>query len=278
MLSLQTNSLSLFSQNAMTVNQQNVATDVQQLSSGYRINTAANDPAGLQDATLMQAQVNGLNQCVMNANDAASMAQTASGALTSVVNMLQQMRTLAVEANNSTTNTSDVTNLNSEFQALATQIGNVISQTQFNGQTLFGASATNTTMTFQVGANAADTITLNTRSGSLNSGDALASVTATTLSTTNAGTTIGNIDAALGEVLGVEANWGAGQIQAQQAASVAQVNSMNLASARSQIIDTNYAQASSALSQAQVVQQASATMLTQANTLPQTVLTLLKNF
>ncbi len=278
MLSLQTNSLSLFAQNAMTVNQQNVATDVQQLSSGYRINTAANDPAGLQDATLMQAQVNGLNQGVMNANDAASMAQTASGALTSVVNMLQQMRTLAVEANNSTTNTSDVTNLNSEFQALATQIGNVISQTQFNGQTLFGASATNTTMTFQVGANAADTITLNTRSGSLNSGDALASVTATTLSTTNAGTTIGNIDAALGEVLGVEANWGAGQIQAQQAASVAQVNSMNLASARSQIIDTNYAQASSALSQAQVVQQASATMLTQANTLPQTVLTLLKNF
>ena len=96
MLSLQTNSLSLFSQNAMTVNQQNVATDVQQLSSGYRINTAANDPAGLQDATLMQAQVNGLNQGVMNANDAASMAQTASGALTSVVNMLQQMRTLAV--------------------------------------------------------------------------------------------------------------------------------------------------------------------------------------
>ncbi len=278
MLSLQTNSLSLFSQNAMTVNQQNVATDVQQLSSGYRINTAANDPAGLQDATLMQAQVNGLNQGVMNANDAASMAQTASGALTSVVNMLQQMRTLAVEANNSTTNASDAANLNSEFQALATQIGNVISQTQFNGQTLFGSGASFTTATFQVGANAADTITLTTGSGSLNNGDALGSITGTTLSVGAAGTTISGIDTALGEVLGVEAKWGAGQIQAQQAAAVGQVNSMNLASARSQIIDTNYAQASSALSQAQVVQQASATMLTQANTLPQTVLTLLKNF
>ncbi len=278
MLSLQTNSLSLFSQNAMTVNQQNVANDVQQLSSGYRINTAANDPAGLQDATLMQAQVNGLNQGVMNANDAASMAQTASGALTSVVNMLQQMRTMAVEANNTTTSSADAANLNQEFQALSSEIGSIVSQTQFNGITLFGTGSTFSAASFQVGANSGDIITINTASNTLNSSDALSTAIGSTLTAGSSGSVISNVDSALTEVLGIEAKWGAGQIQAQQAAAVGQVNSMNLASARSQIIDTNYAQASSALSQAQVVQQASATMLTQANTLPQTVLTLLKNF
>ena len=277
MLSLQTNSLSLFSQNAMTVNQQNVANDVQQLSSGYRINTAANDPAGLQDATLMQAQVNGLNQGVMNANDAASMAQTASGALTSVVNMLQQMRTMAVEANNTTTSTADATNLNQEFQALSSEITSIVSQTQYNGITLFGGSGISAA-TFQVGAYNGDTITINTGSNSLNASDALSSAIGSSLTAGNSGSVIASVDSALNEVLGIEAKWGAGQIQAQQAAAVGQVDSQNLASARSQIIDTNYAQASSALSQAQVVQQASATMLTQANTLPQTVLTLLKNF
>ena len=277
MLSLQTNSLSLFAQNAMTVNQQNVANDVQQLSSGYRINTAANDPAGLQDATLMQAQVNGLNQGVMNANDAASMAQTASGALTSVVNMLQQMRTMAVEANNTTTSTADATNLNQEFQALSSEITSIVSQTQYNGITLFGGSGISAA-TFQVGAYNGDTITINTGSNSLNASDALSSAIGSSLTAGNSGSVIASVDSALNEVLGIEAKWGAGQIQAQQAAAVGQVDSQNLASARSQIIDTNYAQASSALSQAQVVQQASATMLTQANTLPQTVLTLLKNF
>ena len=277
MLSLQTNSLSLFAQNAMTVNQQNVANDVQQLSSGYRINTAANDPAGLQDATLMQSQVNGLNQGVMNANDAASMAQTASGALTSVVNMLQQMRTLAVEANNSTTSSADATNLQSEFTALSSEITSIVSQTQYNGITMFGTNGLSSA-TFQVGANSGNTITITTGSASLNSSDALSSAIGSTLSAGNSGSVITNVDSALNEVLGIEAKWGAGQIQAQQAAAVGQVDSQNLASARSQIIDTNYAQASSALSQAQVVQQASATMLTQANTLPQTVLTLLKIF
>ncbi len=277
MLSLQTNSLSLFAQNAMTVNQQNVANDVQQLSSGYRINTAANDPAGLQDATLMQSQVNGLNQGVMNANDAASMAQTASGALTSVVNMLQQMRTLAVEANNSTTSSADATNLQSEFTALSSEITSIVSQTQYNGITMFGTNGLSSA-TFQVGANSGNTITITTGSASLNSSDALSTAIGSTLSAGNSGSVITNVDSALNEVLGIEAKWGAGQIQAQQAAAVGQVDSQNLASARSQIIDTNYAQASSALSQAQVVQQASATMLTQANTLPQTVLTLLKNF
>ncbi|BAP89565.1 flagellin and related hook-associated protein [Burkholderiales bacterium GJ-E10] len=277
MLSLQTNSLSLFSQNAMTVNQQNVANDVQQLSSGYRINTAANDPAGLQDATLMQAQVNGLNQGVMNANDAASMAQTASGALTSVVNMLQQMRTLAVEANNTTTSTSDAANLSAEFTALSAEIGSIISQTQYNGITMFGTGGV-TVATFQVGANSGNTISIDVSGSTLNSSDALSTALASTISAGASGCVISNIDAALNEVLGVEAKWGAGQIKAQQAAAVGQVDSLNLASARSQIIDTNYAQASSALSQAQVIQQASATMLTQANTLPQTVLTLLKNF
>ncbi len=277
MLSLQTNSLSLFAQNAMTVNQQNVANDVQQLSSGYRINTAANDPAGLQDATLMQAQVNGLNQGVMNANDAASMAQTASGALTSVVNMLQQMRTLAVEANNTTTSTSDAANLSAEFTALSAEIGSIISQTQYNGITMFGTGGV-TVATFQVGANSGNTISIDVSATTLNSSDALSTALGSTISAGASGCVISNIDAALNEVLGVEAKWGAGQIKAQQAAAVGQVDSQNLASARSQIIDTNYAQASSALSQAQVVQQASATMLTQANTLPQTVLTLLKNF
>lgn len=277
MLSLQTNSLSLFAQNAMTVNQQNVANAVQQLSSGYRINTAANDPAGLQNATLMQAQVNGLNQGVMNANDAASMAQTASGALTSVVNMLQQMRTLAVEANNTTASTADAVNLNAEFTALSSEVSNIVSQTQFNGITMFGTGGISSA-TFQVGANSGNTITITTGSSSLNSSDALSTAIGSTLTAGNSGSVIANVDSALNQVLGIEAKWGAGQIQAQQASAVGQVDSQNLASARSQIIDTNYAQASSALSQAQVVQQASATMLTQANSLPQTVLTLLKNF
>jgi len=245
------------------------------LSSGLRINSAMDDPAGLQIATAMQSQVNGMNQGVINANAAISMAQVADGAMGSVTNMLQQMRTLAVEAANGTNTGSGDANLQAEFTQLAQQINNTLGNTQFNGISVFSMAAGG--ITYQVGANVADTVVVgsNTLATDTNITKLATSTSVSISSVASASAALTAIDTALNDVNTSRASNGAYEIQFQQIVSSQQINSQNTAAAVSQIMDTNYAQATSQLTQAQIVQQAGTAMLSQANSIPQSVLTLL---
>ncbi|HEV2270743.1 MAG TPA: flagellin [Steroidobacteraceae bacterium] len=157
-LVLNTNIDSLVAQNSLTSSGSQLASALQQLSSGLRINTAADDAAGYAIAQGMTSQINGLNQAAQNANDGVSLAQTASGAMQEVVNDLQSMRDLAVESLNASNSSQDRTDLNSQFQQLMNDINSVSSQTQFNGVNLLDGSFQGAT--FQVGANAGQSITI----------------------------------------------------------------------------------------------------------------------
>ncbi len=157
-LVLNTNINSLIAQNSLTTSGNQLTTALQQLSSGLRINTAANDAAGYAISMGMTSQVNGLNQAIQNANDGVSLSQTASGAMSGIANDLQSMRSIAVESLNATNSASDRADLNAQFQQLMNDINSVASQTQFNGVNLLDGTFQGAT--FQVGANAGQTITV----------------------------------------------------------------------------------------------------------------------
>ena len=163
-LVLNTNINSLIAQNSLTTSGNQLTTALQQLSSGLRINTAANDAAGYAISMGMTSQVNGLNQAIQNANDGVSLTQTASGAMSGISNDLQSMRSLAVESLNATNSASDRADLNAQFQQLMNDINSVASQTQFNGVNLLDGTFQGAT--FQVGANAGQTITVGSISNS----------------------------------------------------------------------------------------------------------------
>jgi len=274
-LVVNTNVMSLVAQTNLNNTQNKLNNAITQLSSGLRINSAMDDPAGLQIATAMQSQVNGMNQGVINANAAISMAQVADGALGSVTNMLQQMRTLAVEAANGTNTGSGDANLQAEFTQLATQINNTLGNTQFNGISVFSMASGG--ITYQVGANTGDTVVVasNTLATDTNISNLAVSGTVNISTVGGANSALSAIDTALNDVNTSRASNGAYQIQFQQIVSSTQINSQNTAAAVSQIMDTNYAQATSNLTQAQIVQQAGTAMLSQANAIPQGVLSLL---
>jgi len=415
-LVLNTNLSSLVAQNSLTTSGSQLSTALQQLSSGLRINTAADDAAGYAIVQGMTSQINGINQAARNANDGVSLSQTASGALTEIVNDLQTMRDLAVQSLNATNSAADRADLDAQFQQLKADINSVASQTQFNGVNLLDGSFQGAT--FQVGANAGQSITMaaiasakanaigNYYVGTLSGGGTAGSYNATNLAgasdlntpvagasvtlsvTVDGGTAIstgpitlsgnaatdlksvaaainqavspqggivatvngstgitinataghtvafavtgatdasGNtltlstaqksatltdlgvdssdtvattsanylsglnvksvdssnlvlisVDAALQQLATTGAQLGAYQNRFQAAITGLNTDSTNLSSARSQIQDTDYAQATSALSKAQILQQASTAMVAQANTIPQNILTLLQ--
>src|SRR5579863_517824 len=394
-LVLNTNIDSLVAQNSLSSSGSQLATALAQLSSGMRINTAADNAAGYAITQGMTSQINGLNQAANNASDGVSLTQTASGALSEVTSDLQTMRDLAVQSLNATNSTQDRADLNTQFQQLMADINNVATNTQFNGVNLLDGSFQGAT--FQVGANAGQTIavssvasvnsnnigglftsagtaagtgttagdtgTLTITDGngvthttalltftgvaatdsatvaaainqlSSQDGGLIATVGATgiDLSSTantaaavgvayNAGavdvgteslaklgvnaaydltaatvaaptshlntadvTTVDNsnkvlvqIDAALQQIATSGAQLGAYQNRFTAAISGLNTDATNLTSARSSIEDTDYAQATSNLSKAQILQQASTAMVAQANTIPQNILTLLQ--
>ena len=157
---INTNINSLIAQQNLAMNQSSLTTSITRLSSGLRINSAADDPAGLAIADRMTSQVNGVNQAVLNTNNGISMAQTADGAMASIVSALQQVRTLAVESANATNSASDRQSLNAQANALLQGIQQTALTAQFNGQNLLDGSFG--TATFQIGANANQTVTLST--------------------------------------------------------------------------------------------------------------------
>jgi len=242
------------------------------LSTGKRINTAKDDAAGLAIATSMTSQISGMNQGIRNANDGISLAQTAEGALNEVTNMLQRIRELAVQSNSGTYQAADRTNMDSEVNALATQIDSVIANTKFNGVALFSTSA-DVTVGVQAGANSGDTITLTSKKFTAgNLGTANLKVD----STTNAAATLTKVDAALGEVASTNAGLGAGESQLMSAVNNLTSNATNLSDARSRIMDADYSTETTAMAKAQILSQASTAMIQQANQSAQNVLSLLR--
>jgi flagellin len=280
-LTINTNIASLNAQRNLNMSQGSLATSMQRLSSGLRVNSAKDDAAGLAIAERMNAQVRGMNVAVRNANDGISMSQTAEGALSQVGNALQRMRELAVQARNSTNSSSDKDSLNKEFAQLQMEIGRVLGGTTFNGKHILGADATS--LTFQIGANttADDTIQISTTNMSMdptitavtNTSTALIDATATSGAI---GTVIDNIDKALDNINDTRATFGATQSRFDAIITNLQTGVENQSAARSRIMDADFASETANMSRAQVLQQAGTAMVAQANQLPNQVLKLLQ--
>jgi len=281
-LSINTNIASIDAQRNLSSSQSSLATSMQRLSSGLRINTAKDDAAGLSIAERMNAQVRGMNVAIRNSNDGISLAQTADGALAQVSNSLQRMRELAVQARNSTNSSSDKDSLNKEFAQLQSEITRVLGGTAFNGKHILGADAT--TLNFQVGANTTtdDTVSITT-TDMATSDTTMTTVTNTSSavidSTATSGaiaTVIDNIDKAIDDVNDTRATFGATQSRFDSIISNLQSSVENQTAARSRIMDADFATETANMSRANVLQQAGTAMIAQANQQPSQVLSLLR--
>lgn len=278
MTTINTNVMSLNAQRHLSSTQTSLATSMQRLSSGLRVNSAKDDAAGLAIAERMNAQVRGMNVAIRNANDGISLAQTAEGALGKVGDSLQRMRELAVQARNSTNSDEDKNSLDKEFQELASEITRVLGGTTFNGKAILGADAGS--LTFQVGANttANDEITMTTTD--LTGDTTITAVTGATIDNTAdeaaLKTVIDNIDTALDTINSQRAVFGAAQNRFEAVISNLQVAVENQSAARGRIMDADFAQETANLSRSQILQQAGTAMVAQANQMPQGVLSLLR--
>jgi flagellin len=271
---INTNVGALKAANASAAASKSLSTAMERLSTGKRINSAKDDAAGLAIASTMTSQVRGMSQAIRNANDGIGLAQTADGALNEVSNMLQRVRELSIQSKSGTYQTSDRTNLQAEVSQLTSQIDDILTNTKFNGVTLFSkASGTDVTVTIQAGTDSANTIDLKVKGIDGTKIDASALDVS---SATAAGTTLTNVDAALSSVNTTRATLGAGQSRLESAVNNLTANVTNLSDARSRVEDADYSAETTALAKAQILSQASTAMLSQANQSQQSVLSLLR--
>ena len=271
---INTNISALKAANASTAANKLLGTAMERLSTGKRINSAKDDAAGMAISTSMTAQVRGMNQGIRNANDGISLAQTAEGSLNEVSNMLQRVRELSVQSKSGTYQASDRDNLQAEVTQLTEQIDNILTNTKFNGVTLFSkTSGTDVTIAIQAGDASANTIDLKVKGVD---GTKIGTTALDVTDVTKAGTTIGNVDDALAAISTTRASLGASQSRLESVVNNLTNNVTNLSDARSRIEDADYSAETTALAKAQIVSQASTAMLAQANQSQQNVLSLLR--
>jgi len=284
--SINTNIIALNAQRNLSGSQNSLASSMQRLSSGLRVNSAKDDAAGMAIAERMTAQVRGMGVAARNANDGISLGQTAEGALGKVSESMQRMRELAVQAANATNSDSDKDSLDKEFGELAKEVQRVLGGTAFNGLAVLGADAG--AKAFQVGANTSsdDTINITTTNmtanaditavaGTDNTGSGRATIDKDASSVDIQGV-ITDIDTAIDTINSERATLGASQSRFEAVISNLQISIENQSAARSRIIDTDFAAETANLSRAQILQQAGNAMIAQANQLPQQVLQLLR--
>jgi len=267
---INTNVSALSAQNALRTNARSMNSNMEQLSTGSRVNSAKDDAAGLAIGQNMTTQIRGLNMAVRNVNDAVNMMQTAEGAMIEQTNMLQRMRELAVQSASGTYSATQRSYMTTEYNALVTQIGSISSQSEWNGTNLMNATGT---FSFQSGSASGQTISvvitsMTTASLGINS----SSVT----TTTTASAAIALLDTAINSINSQRATIGASINQMTYAADNLTNISANASASRSTVMDTDYATASNNLAKNQIIQQAATAMLAQANQQPQAVLSLLK--
>jgi flagellin len=275
---INTNVKALMASNALNKNgrvQQNV---MENLSTGKSINRASDNAAGLSIREVMTAQINGLGAAIKNANDAVSELQTADGALGEVSTMFQRMRELAVLSVNDTYSTTQKTAMSTEFTQLGSEVTRIAAQTQWNGMTLLGGTAgggaaTTSVLTFQVGANTTQTLTITICAMGLTA----FSVTGDTI-TTAAGATsaIADLDGSLSNLNTYRSTIGGTINRLTHAIDNLTNVQANATDSRSKVEDTDYAAATSELARTQIIAQAATAILAQANQQPQSVLSLLK--
>jgi flagellin len=259
-LTVNTNIEAMDAARNLNTTENSLATSMQRLSSGLRINSAADDVAGYAISQRLQAQVNGLNQATLNTQDAVALAQTGLGSLNDVENMLQRVRQLAVEYANGTTSESDKEAIEGEVEQLKEEITRVAETTKFNGVELLKGGEE---IKFQVGANEEETISIKT----VELEEAVEGVSVTEIK---------SVEEAIEKVSTAAGEYGAVQDRIQYTQSNLEVYSQNLSAATSGIVDVNMATEMTNFTKDQVLQQAGVAILAQANQLPDAVLHLIE--
>ena len=271
-LFVNTNVSALNAQRQLINSGKTLDTSFQRLSSGFRINSAADDSAGLQISNRLTSQIQGLDQAIRNANDGISLAQTAEGAMDEITTSLQRIRVLSVQSQNGINSSSDRLALQKEVSALKTEISRISTTTQFGGVNLLDGKFS---ATFLVGANGGQTISVNlSRAGGFGA-SGLGIGTLSVSSVTGASAALASIDSAIKSIDGARADLGALQNRFQSTIRNLSNIVENVSSARSRIRDTDFAKETAELTRSQILQQASTTILSQANQRPQSALSLL---
>jgi flagellin len=251
----------------------NLSTAFERLSSGFRINGASDDAAGLQISDRMTSQIQGLNMAVRNANDGISLAQTAEGAMQEITTALQRIRVLAVQSQNGINSSADRLALQKEVSALKLEMSRIASTSQFGGVNILDGTYS---ATFLVGANAGQTISVNiSRQGGFGSSGLFNGADLSVATAANASAAMAAVDTAISIIGGARADLGAIQNRFQSTIRNLSNISENVSAARSRIRDTDFAVETAELTRWQIIQQASVTVLGQANQRPQAALQLL---
>jgi len=276
-LTINTNPMALNAQRNTIYNMQSLQTTMARLSSGLRVNTAKDDAAGLGIAERMNSQARGMTVALQNTADALSMVEVADGALSTVNDVLQRMRDLALRAANGTNGGAERSNLNLEFRQLAEELRRIGVQTSFNGRAILGANATS--YRFQIGAQGGQTISvvfarLSTTSGIQSLINTLSIGSAASLGRIS--TALLRVDLGIQRIVGRRAQLGAFMSRFENIMTNLRVGIEKQQAARGRIMDADFAAETANLSRTQILQQAGTAMIAQANQLPQNVLALLR--
>lgn len=273
-ISINTNISSMSAQKNLRANESQLTASFNRLSSGLRVNTAADDAAGLAVSESMKAQIRSYGVADRNASDAISMAQTAEGALGEIHGVLGRMRELAMQsANGGTLSSTDRGQVNTEFSQLKAEITRIQGSSKYNGVSVVAAAAVSSQFQVGLGAAAADRITVSFGGVSLT---AVLATGSTVSSVTTASTALGVIDTAIGSVSTSRAKFGAAMNRLEVASANIQTMRLNLSAANSRIRDVDVAYETAQLSRNQVLTQAGVSVLSQANQLPQTAFGLIR--
>jgi len=281
MASVNTNMMAIQAEKALKVTNRKMTTAMERLATGYRINRAGDDPAGLAISTRMTAQITGYEMAADHAADAISMLQTVEGALTEIAGLMQRMRQLAVQSTSETFSTNDLAAADTEYQQLEAEVSRIVADTKWNTMNvLSGAGPTATakgTFLIQVGADSGMTIGITLGSMSTKATETLTDLNALAVTAqTAAAIAVNKIDAAFDDLNTKRATVGSFMNRMQGALDNALAMSQNLTDTRSKILDTDYAETLAELARLQIIQQAGNAMLAQANAQPQSVLALLQ--
>lgn len=272
---IQHNIAAINSYRNLSTNQNALSKNLEKLSSGYKINRAGDDAAGLAISETMRSQINGLNQAVNNANDAVGLIQTAEGAMTETHSMLQRMKTLTTQAANGTYTETARKNIKAEIDALNAEITRIATTTTFNGETPLKPAKKGANLTFFIGASADKTNQMTVAQQEM-------TATALTLNniavdtTANAFTAMTSVDKAIETVSSYRATLGAAQNRLEHTVNNLKVTSENITSAESRIRDTDMADEITAYTKNNILLQAAQSMLSQSNAMPQGVLSMLQ--
>ena len=283
MLSLHTNNAALSAQNSIAKTQSSLSTSMTRLSTGYRINSAMDDAAGLQIASRLKAQTSGITVAMRNTQNSTSMLQTAEGALDEVSNMLIRMKDLATQAADQSSTDDDKTAMQAEYDALGLELANVLDNTKFGGEALLVGGTLANAMTFQIGASSDETMEINLSTDLASVVTDVTSATANyagtaggTELTDNANATIGTLEDALASVNKVRSGLGAAANRLEHVYNNLSNISTNTKAATGTIMDVDFASESANMTSNQMLLQASTAMLKQSNSMSSMVMSLLQ--